>query len=60
MNPEAKKENVKSTPVENKQPTVRNHANQSTDSSVGGKNGILAIVVLIAIILLGIWFFTNI
>ena len=56
-NPQAQKENKKSTPVENEKATVRNHANQSTEANRGGNMGLVAVIVLIAIIALGLWFF---
>lgn len=58
MNPEKKTENKKSTPVENKKEDVRNHVNQSTEEKTGGNLGMVAIIVIVAIIILGLWLFT--
>lgn len=53
-------ENEKSTPVETPKENRRNHVNQSTEEKQGGNMGIIAIVVFIAIIVLGIFFFSGI
>ena len=50
-------ENKQSTPVENKKVEVKYHANQSTEKKKGGSMGIIAIVVIAAIIILGLLFF---
>ena len=53
-------ENEKATPVETPKQNRRNHVNQSTEEKQGGNMGVIAIVVFIAIIVLGIFLFSGI
>jgi hypothetical protein len=53
-------ENKKSTPVENKKADTKYHVNQSTEQKTGGNLGMIAIIVIIAIIVLGLLFFSDI
>lgn len=53
-------ENKQSTPVENKKEKVKYHANQSSETKQGGNMGLIAIVVIIAIIVLGLLFFSDV
>lgn len=53
-------ENKQSTPAENKKVEVKYHANQSTEKKKGGSMGIVAIVVILAIIILGLLFFSDV
>lgn len=52
-----RKENEKSTPVETPKDVRRNHVNQSTEEKDHSGNGILAIIVILAIIILGFLLF---
>ena len=52
-------ENEKSTPVETPKEEFRNHVNQSTEEKDKSGYGLIAIVVIIAIILLGFLFFSG-
>lgn len=54
-----RKENKKSTPVENKKSDPKYHVNQSTEEKSGGNIGIIAIIVVIVIIVLGLLFFSD-
>lgn len=54
-----RKENEKSTPVETPKEEFRNHVNQSTEEKDKSGYGLIAIVVIIAIILLGFLFFSG-
>lgn len=58
MEKNPRKENKKSTPVENKKEDVKYHVNQSTEEKSGGSMGWVAVLVLIAIIVLGFLFFS--
>lgn len=60
MEPERRSQNKKSTPVENVKGEPKNHVNQSTEENRGGNLGWIAIVIIIAIIVLGILFFTYV
>jgi len=51
-------ENEKSTPTPNEKENVKNIANQSTEKKTGGGLGIIAIIVILAIIIFGIIWFT--
>lgn len=53
-----RKENKHSTPAENKKENVKNIANQSTEKKTGGGLGIIAIIIILAIIIFGIIWFT--
>ena len=53
-------ENKKSTPVETPKDNRRNHVNQSTEEKQSSNYGIIAIVVIVAIILLGLLFFSGV
>jgi hypothetical protein len=55
-----RKENKKSTPVETPKEDVKYHVNQSTEEKSGGNMGMIAIIVFIAIIALGILFFSSV
>lgn len=57
MEENPRKENKKSTPVENKKEDVKYHVNQSTEEKKGGNIGMIAIIIIIAIIVLGLLFF---
>lgn len=57
MEENPRKENKKSTPAENKKEDVKYHVNQSTEKKSGGNIGLIAIVIIIAIIVLGLLFF---
>lgn len=57
MEKNPRKENKKSTPVENKKEDVKYHVNQSTEEKAGGNLGLIAIIIIIAIIVLGLLFF---
>lgn len=57
MEENPRKENKKSTPVENKKEDVKYHVNQSTEEKKGGNIGLIAIIIIIAIIVLGLLFF---
>lgn len=52
-------ENQKSTPVETPKGQTKNHVNQSTEEKSSGNMGLIAIIVLIAIIALGLLFFSD-
>ena len=52
-------ENKKSTPVETPKQDTKYHVNQSTEEKSGGNMGIIAIIILIAIIVLGLLFFSD-
>ncbi len=52
-------ENKKSTPVENKKPEVKYHRNQSTEEDGKGNMGWIAVLIFIAIVVLGILLFGN-
>lgn len=52
-------ENKKSTPVTNKKIDKKNHVNQSTEEKQGGNMGVIAIIVIIAIVVLGLLFFSD-
>ena len=54
-----RKENEKSTPVETPKAEFRNHVNQSTEEKDKSSYGIIAVVVIIAIIVLGLLFFSG-
>lgn len=54
-----RKENEKSTPVETPKAEFRNHVNQSTEEKEKSGFGLIAIVVIVAIILLGLVFFSG-
>lgn len=54
-----RKENEKSTPVETPKSEFRNHVNQSTEEKDKSGYGMIALVVIIAIILLGLLFFSG-
>ena len=54
-----RKENEKSTPVETPKAEFRNHVNQSTEEKDKSSNGLIAIVVIIAIIIIGLLFFSG-
>lgn len=54
-----RKENEKSTPVETPKSEFRNHVNQSTEEKDKSSYGLIALVVIIAIILLGLLFFSG-
>lgn len=60
MREKERTENRQSTPVENKKEQVKYHANQSSDAKRGGSMGMVAIVVIIAIIVLGLLFFSDV
>lgn len=51
-------ENKKSTPAPNEKEDVKNIANQSTEKKAGGGMGIIAIIIILAIIIFGIIWFT--
>lgn len=53
-------ENKKSTPVENKSTDKKYHVNQSTESKRGGNMGLIAVIVIIAIVVLGLLFFSDV
>lgn len=53
-------ENKKSTPVENKKVDKKYHVNQSTEEKTGGNLGVIAIIVIIAIVVLGLLFFSDV
>lgn len=53
-------ENKKSTPVENQKTDKKYHVNQSTEEKTGGGLGMIAIIVIIAIIVLGLLFFSDV
>ena len=53
-------ENKKSTPVENKKNDKKYHVNQSTEEKAGGNLGMIAIIVIIAIVVLGLLFFSDV
>lgn len=53
-------ENKKSTPAENKKLDQKYHVNQSTEEKTGGNLGLIAIIVIIAIIVLGLLFFSDV
>lgn len=53
-------ENKKSTPVENKKTDKKYHVNQSTEEKRGGNLGMIAIIVIIAIVVLGLLFFSDV
>lgn len=53
-------ENKKSTPVESKKTNKKYHVNQSTEEKKGGSMGLIAIIVIIAIVVLGLLFFSNV
>ncbi|UZH54201.1 hypothetical protein JRG66_09340 [Salinimicrobium tongyeongense] len=55
-----RKENKKSTPVENKKTDKKYHVNQSTEEKSGGSLGMIAIIVIIAIVVLGLLFFSDV
>ncbi|WP_345596985.1 hypothetical protein VS868_09400 [Salinimicrobium sp. 3283s] len=55
-----RKENKKSTPVENKKTDKKYHVNQSTEEKTGGSLGVIAIGVIIAIVVLGLLFFSDV
>ena len=54
-----RKENEKSTPVETPKAEFRNHVKQSTEEKDKSGYGMIAIVVIIAIIILGLLFFSG-
>lgn len=54
-----RKENLKSTPVETPKEDRKNHVNQSTEEKQGSNYGIIAIIVIAAIIVLGLLFFSD-
>lgn len=54
-----RKANKKSTPVENKKDEYRNKVSQSTEASQGSNFGLIAIIVIVAIIVLGLLFFSD-
>lgn len=54
-----RKENEKSTPVETPKAEFRNHVNQSTEEKDRSGYGVIAIAVVIAIIILGLLFFSG-
>lgn len=54
-----RKENEKSTPVETPKSEFRNHVNQSTEEKEKSSYGMIAIIVIIAIIVLGLVFFSG-
>lgn len=60
MESKDRKENKKSTPVENKKSDTKYHVNQSTEEKSGGNLGMIAIGVIIAIIVLGLLFFSDV
>lgn len=55
-----RKENKKSTPVENKKADPKYHVNQSTEKKQGGNLGLIAIIVVVLLIVLGLVFFSDI
>ena len=59
MEDNQRKENQKSTPVETPKEDQKNHVNQSTEEKQGGNMGIIALVVIVAIIILGLLFFSD-
>ena len=54
-----RKMNEKSTPVETPKKDQKNHVNQSTEEKKGGNIGMIAIIIIIAIIVLGFLFFSD-
>lgn len=54
-----RKKNKKSTPVENPKEDQKYHVNQSTEQKQGGNYGLIAIIVVVAIIVLGLLFFSD-
>lgn len=54
-----RKKNKKSTPVENTKDDQKYHVNQSTEEKQGGNFGLIAIIVVIAIIVIGLLFFSD-
>ncbi len=59
MEDKDRKENLKSTPVETPKEERKNHVNQSTEENQGSNYGMIAIIVIIAIIVLGLLFFSD-
>ncbi|WP_424495208.1 hypothetical protein [Salinimicrobium sp. GXAS 041] len=59
MDDKQRKENLKSTPVETPKEDLKNHVNQSTEEKQGSNYGIIAVVVIVAIIILGLLFFSD-
>lgn len=59
MEDKERKENLKSTPVETPKEERKNHVNQSTEEKQPGNYGLIAIVVIVAIIVLGLLFFSD-
>lgn len=57
MEENPRKENKKSTPVENKKEDVKYHVNQSTEEKKGGNTGMIAIIIIVLLIVLGLIFF---
>lgn len=54
-----RKQNKKSTPVETPKSEFRGHVNQSTEEKDSNNFGLIAIIVIVAIIVLGLLFFSN-
>ncbi len=59
MDDKQRKENLKSTPVETPKEDQKYHVNQSTEEKQGSNYGIIAVVVILAIIILGLLFFSD-
>ena len=59
MEKNQRKENEKSTPVETPKEDQKYHVNQSTEEKQGGSMGMIAIIVIVAIIVLGLLFFSD-
>ena len=54
-----RKKNEKSTPVETPKEDQKYHVNQSTEEKQGGNYGMIAIIVIVAIVVLGLLFFSD-
>lgn len=59
MDDKQRKENLKSTPVETPKEDQKHHVNQSTEEKEGSNYGMIAIIVIIAIVVLGLLFFSD-
>ncbi|GHA42906.1 hypothetical protein GCM10007103_25080 [Salinimicrobium marinum] len=59
MEDKERKENLKSTPVETPKEDQKYHVNQSTEESQKSNYGMIAIIVIAAIIVLGLLFFSD-
>lgn len=59
MDDKQRKKNKKSTPVETPTEDQKYHVNQSTEEKQGGNYGMIAIIVVVAIIVLGLLFFSD-